>query len=208
MAFWNVSRGTFGYTHVAREIVEMDADVVTMVEAVKSATNTDFWEESCPGYRAYRLGSGMMLLVRGRIHGVEKVRAARVGRWRIADVETRGKRFSVAVCDVTSHPMLFRKPVFDALAKMFASRSGEPLILAGDFNTPPDSVHYVGIRQHANNAFESAGEGFRETWPVVFPVLTLDQVWGNHKIEWLRCRHLWTARSDHRPVVAEFEIKP
>ncbi len=92
------------------------------------------------------------------------------------------------------------------MQRLFDRHSNMPFILAGDFNTPPDSVFMDLLRETGSNAFEQSGEGFRETWPVFAPLLTLDQIWGNRQIKWHRCRQLWSLRSDHRPVVAEFEI--
>lgn len=205
--FWNVSRGDFGYEEVARQIAAFDADIVTMTEAIDRGQSADFWQSACPGYSALPLSSGMTLLVRGEASLIEHDRAGPVCRWRVADVTVRGVRLKVGVVDFTSNPLLFRGPGFDALGTLFERHRDEPFILAGDFNTPVDSALLGPVHQHASNAFEQSGEGFRETWPVFVPLLTLDQVWGNSQINWHRCRHLWSLHSDHRPVVAEFEIR-
>lgn len=206
IVFWNVSRGDFGYEDVAKQIATFDADIVTMTEAISRGQAPDFWRSACPEYTALPLSSGMTLLVRGDAKLVEHDRAGPVCRWRVADVSVRGKSLKIAVVDFTSNPILFRRPGFEALGDLFERRVDEPLILAGDFNTPIDSAVAGSLRQHATNAFEQSGEGFRETWPVFLPLMKLDQLWGNSQIQWHRCRHLWSLRSDHRPVVAEFEI--
>ena len=206
IVFWNVSRGDFGYEDVAKQIATFDADIVTMTEAIGRAQTPDFWRSVCPDYTPLPLSSGMTLLVRGDATLVEHDRAGPVCRWRVADVSVRGKSLKVAVVDFTSNPILFRRPGFDALGDLFERRRDEPLILAGDFNTPIDSAVAGSLRQHATNAFEEAGEGFRETWPVFLPLMKLDQLWGNSHVYWRRCRHQWSLHSDHRPVVAEFEI--
>lgn len=204
--FWNVSRGDFGYENVARLIAEFDADIVTMTEAIGRGQAPDFWRVACPEYTPLPLSSGMTLLVRGDATLVEHDRAGPVCRWRVADVSVRGRSLKVGVVDFTSNPILFREPGFLALAKLFERHTGEPFILAGDFNTPIDSAVAGSLRERATNAYEQSGEGFRETWPVFLPLMKLDQIWGNANIDWHRCRHLWSLRSDHRPVVAEFEI--
>lgn len=206
IVFWNVSRGDFGYEDVAEQISSFDADIVTMTESIGRGQAPDFWRSACPDYTPLPLSSGMTLLVRGDATLVEHDRAGPVCRWRVANVSVRGHSLRVAVVDFTSNPILFRQPGFDALGELFERRGDRPLILAGDFNTPIDSAVDDQLRQHATNAFEQSGEGFRETWPVFLPLMKLDQVWGNSHIRWHRCRHLWSLHSDHRPVVAEFTI--
>lgn len=38
------------------------------------------------------------------------------------------------------------------------------------------------------------------------PVLSLDRMWINDHVEASTCGHLWTIRSDHRPVLAELGL--
>lgn len=206
IAFWNVSRGDFGYEHVARKINAFDADIVAVSEAVDVGQSVEFWARHCPDFSAVPLSSGMTLLVRGTATMIEHDRAGAVCRWRIASVTCRGTQMKVGIVDFTSNPLLFRKSGFEALQQVFAAYDDQPFLLAGDFNTPIESVFFDQLRECGANAFEASGEGVRETWPVFAPLLTLDQLWGNERIKWHRCRHLWSLRSDHRPVVAEFEI--
>lgn len=206
VAFWNVSRGDFGYEKVAREIVGLNADIVAMTEAVERGQSADFWRSACPEYAPVILSSGMALLVRGTARMIEHDRAGQVCRWRVAEVTVRGRKLNVAVVDFTSNPLMFRQPGFEALENLLERYRDTPLILAGDFNTPVDSACFDRLRRHGANAFETAGEGYRETWPVFLPLLKLDQIWGNSRIHWERCRQFWSLRSDHRPVVAEFRV--
>jgi endonuclease/exonuclease/phosphatase (EEP) superfamily protein YafD len=206
IAFWNVSHGNFSYEAVAREIVAMNADVVTLTEAIGDGQKLAFWKRHCPGYSVLTPGAGIVFLVRGDVGLLERNRATNVCEWRTAEVTTKGACFKVAVVDFAARPSRYRKPGFEAMRRLLNNHASEPFILAGDFNTPPESVFMDLLRSAASNAFEQSGEGFRETWPVFAPLLTLDQLWGNEQIKWHRCRHLWSLRSDHRPVVAEFEI--
>jgi len=101
---------------------------------------------------------------------------------------------------------MFRRAVFETLDSIAARNSDLPLLVVGDFNTPLDSVHVDLLRSDLTNAFESSGTGYRETWPVILPVLSLDQIWGNSGIRWHRSWCESSLRSDHRRVVAEFSI--
>lgn len=210
--FWNVCRGTFGYDAVARTLAESGADIIALVEATEEAEDPDFWASRIPGYSAHRLGSGMMILCRGRIL---RVRPGNVTvpeepealcRYRIISLEIDSTPMRVLLVDVKSNPLMSRKPVFFRLGELVESLSDQPLIVSADFNTPIDSVWVDQLRSRLVNSFEAVGEGYRETWPTLFPVLCLDQVWGNDRLTWHRSRQGWSIRSDHRSITAEFSI--
>jgi vancomycin resistance protein VanJ len=84
------------------------------------------------------------------------------------------------------------------------SLSDRPLIIAGDFNTPRDSVLFDPMRTHHSNAWEKAGSRGADTWPWPVPVLSLDQVWSNQWLKPLRCQTAGNWRSDHLWIEAEF----
>jgi endonuclease/exonuclease/phosphatase (EEP) superfamily protein YafD len=210
--FWNVCRGNFGYDATARELVDLDADIIALVEATEQAEYPDFWTSRVPGYSATRMGSGMMLLCRGEILGVRPGNVTvveepeAVCRYRIISLRVDGSLLRVLLMDVKSHPLMFRKPAFVRLAELADELADQPLIVAADFNTPINSVWVDQLRSRLTNSFEEAGEGYRETWPTLLPVLCLDQVWANDRVTWHRSRHGWSLRSDHRSVTTEFSL--
>jgi endonuclease/exonuclease/phosphatase family metal-dependent hydrolase len=210
--FWNVCRGNFGYDATARELVDLDADIIALVEATEQAEYPDFWTSRIPGYSATRLGSGMMVLCRGEILGVQPGNVTvdeepeAVCRYRIISLRVDGKFMRVLLMDVKSHPLMFRKPAFLHLAELADGLADQPLIVAADFNTPINSVWVDQLRSRLTNSFEEAGEGYRETWPTLLPVLCLDQVWGNDRVTWHRSRRGWSIRSDHRSVTTDFSL--
>jgi endonuclease/exonuclease/phosphatase (EEP) superfamily protein YafD len=72
----------------------------------------------------------------------------------------------------------------------------------GDFNTPSESVHYETFRQHMNDALDTAGTGFRETWFWGLPLLSLDHIWLGKDWHILEARKIWTRSSDHAALFA------
>lgn len=83
-----------------------------------------------------------------------------------------------------------------------------PIIMAGDFNTPPDGRIYRELCQTLTDSFKEAGVGWGYTFPNRRPVLRIDYV--------LHSPH-WTAvhsevgpefGSDHRPLFCELELNP
>jgi len=210
--FWNVCRGNFGYDSAADELAGLDADVIALVEATEQAEYPDFWTSRIPGYSAMRLGSGMMILCRGEILKMKPGNVTvpeepeAVCRYRIISLRVDGVLMRVLLMDVKSNPLMFRKPAFIRLAELAAELSDQPLIVAADFTTPINSVWIDQLRARLTNSFEAAGEGYRETWPTLFPVLCLDQVWANDQVTWHRSRHGWSIRSDHRSVTTDFSF--
>jgi vancomycin resistance protein VanJ len=202
--FWNVCRGLMGYEHVANEINASNADVVAMVEATHQAQTVEFWKAHCPDYQPYRLGSGMFVLIKGgQVIRWDHGSVHRVTRYRILDLSIRDYEFSLLLMDVVSDPLVNRGPAIKRLQTIARLNADKPFLVAGDFNTPPESTHFDELRNELSKAYEICGEGFRETWPVIAPVLDLDQVWGNDHIRWQRCWRGWSLRSDHRPVFVE-----
>lgn len=207
LLFWNVCRGYRGYEAVGAEIAETHADVVALVEATGAGQDEALWRQACPGYEVTRLGSGMILLLRGQRLGWEFGAVPGECRYQILDLKVKEQPMTLIILDIKSDPRFSRKPAFDRLEKLITKYKDRPLIIAGDFNTPLESVYFVRMRKRMQNAFEARGAGWRDTWPVVLPVLSLDQVWGNEHVRWHRAEHGWSALSDHRPVSVRFTTR-
>lgn len=207
LLFWNVCRGYRGYEAVGAEISAIDADVVALVEATEAGQNEQLWRQACPGYQVTRLGSGMILLLRGEQLHWEFGAVPGECRYQILDLKVKEQRVTLIVIDVKSDPRFSKKPSFNRLEQLITKYSDRPLIIAGDFNTPLESVYISRMRQRMQNSFEVSGSGFRDTWPVALPVLSLDQVWGNEYVRFHRTENGWSLLSDHRPVLSAFTTK-
>lgn len=208
IVFWNVCRGYLDYERIAEDLMAQNADLIAMVEAGPDGEMPELWQRLCPGYSVERLGSDMMVLVRdGRVERFDPGQRGDMMRYRVCHLTIRGQPLKLIIADIKSTPWRWRGGSFQTLSDLAGQHSDAPVILCGDFNTPPDSCHADLLRTRLFNSHEVAGEGLRETWPIVLPVLTLDQVWGSDRIEWLRSRALWSAVSDHRAVTAEFRFR-
>lgn len=81
-----------------------------------------------------------------------------------------------------------------------------PTLVAGDFNTPPQSPLHRALGPRLRDAFAEAGHGFGYTWPSVLPGLRIDYVFVSPEWRVRSCRVGPALGSDHRPVVAEVEL--
>lgn len=210
--FWNVCRGNLGYSAIMQQIAAESPDIVALAEATQDGQKAEFWESQLPGYSATCLGGGMVLLTSDKsapiaVEEIDKGQVPEQLRYRIVSLRLGDQPLTVLIADVKSAPLNFRRPAFERIAELTDSLDGPPLIVAGDFNTPVDSVHVDLMRRRLTNAFEVSGVGYRETWPVVFPVLSLDQIWGDHRIHWHRCMVESSLRSDHRMLIGEFTVR-
>jgi endonuclease/exonuclease/phosphatase (EEP) superfamily protein YafD len=105
-------------------------------------------------------------------------------------------------CDLASNTLYQRGSHFRELSSRIAACTS-PVIIAGDFNTPLDSVHLDQLRGlELSEAFETAGSGYLPTWPVPAPVLSLDQIWMSRQFKAVRCVRTWNWRTDHAGVIA------
>ncbi|MBK8269792.1 MAG: endonuclease/exonuclease/phosphatase family protein [Planctomycetes bacterium] len=205
---WNVMNGKLGWRSIFRTLREFDADVIVLVEAHDFREEADSLRlEFLPEYRVTSCDSGLCLLTRGGIIDDAIHRLADGGRLRETTVSLDGKQLKFFAVDILSNPLRGRRAPLEALAVRAAEIREMPLIVTGDFNTPPNSVHFEQLRQCTSHAFETVGDGFGPTWPSVAPVLLLDQFWTNAKLKPLCCRAGWSVASDHRPVVLTFSIE-
>jgi vancomycin resistance protein VanJ len=81
-----------------------------------------------------------------------------------------------------------------------------PVIVAGDFNTPPFGSIYGGLTGRYRDAFAEAGRGWGYTYPARLPLLRIDYIF--HSTAWstLSAETAPPAGSDHRAVFAELAL--
>lgn len=207
--FWNTARGARGWDEVAEEVRRFDAPIVGLVEAGPDTDEMrEFWKHRFADREVAVLGNGMVLIVRGQILTRTTGALGTHSDFAVVDVRVANRKLTVVLVDIVSTPWKPRGKSLETLAALLESLGDRPVIVMGDFNTPPESVHFSRIRRGFRPAFDSAGDGYAATWPVPFPVLALDQIWLNERVSVHACRHLWSTRSDHRPVRATISLHP
>ena len=81
-----------------------------------------------------------------------------------------------------------------------------PLVLCGDFNTPPRGLFYRHLDGRLNDGFAQGGSGLGLTFPSRFPMLRIDYVWTRAAVA-NSVRVAPQGLSDHRMVVADVAWK-
>ena len=203
VVFWNVSRPDRNFPAVAAWLRARNADLLMIAEAQPRKFSTlARWREAFPDYRVEPSQSGMLCLVRGEVASLEGVRAP--GYYRAsAQATVRGGAVRLVQVDFNANPLATRKIPLGHLAAFLDPLANAPVILAGDFNTPRDSVHFAPLRARFVDTFEAAGAGLGDTWPLPVPILSLDQIWVSRTLRVVRCEVFSSWLSDHRAVLAD-----
>lgn len=96
-----------------------------------------------------------------------------------------------------------RKAQADQLVRIVGD-ADRPLVVGGDFNSPPDSYACRRMSEELRSAFAAAGSGFGWSLPSYQPLLRIDHLFASDDLDVLDCRVLPTRASDHCPLVADF----
>lgn len=97
----------------------------------------------------------------------------------------------------------------EVVTKMLSDipHDGRPIILCGDFNDTPLSFTYHQIKKAGFvDGFVKAGHGIGHTYAGKLPLLRIDYVWCNEKIQPMSFRRLKYKGSDHYPVMLDFNV--
>jgi endonuclease/exonuclease/phosphatase family metal-dependent hydrolase len=81
-----------------------------------------------------------------------------------------------------------------------------PVIITGDFNDVPNSYAYHTIGKEMNNAFVEKGSGLGRTFSGISPVLRIDNIFTDKKMDVLQFQRFNKKLSDHFPIVADVQM--
>ncbi len=82
-----------------------------------------------------------------------------------------------------------------------------PIIVCGDFNETPMSYVYRQMQKVGfKDSFTEVGHGIKPTYAGRLPLLRIDYMWFNDKVQPLRFDRLRVKVSDHYPIILEFAL--
>lgn len=82
-----------------------------------------------------------------------------------------------------------------------------PVIITGDFNDVPNSYAYHTIGKEMKNAFVEKGSGLGRTFSGISPVLRIDNIFTDKKMDVLQFQRFNKKLSDHFPIVADVQMR-
>jgi len=204
---WNTAGHALERSGVVEQIRRTNPDIIAMNEAGPATEERIAqYAAAFPGYNVSTIYHGMMLITRGELIEHECGILANRAWYKHTSVLVAGTRVNIIQPDIRSNPFYSRAAAMQTLTRLACSMSNEPTIIAGDFNTPSDSIHLRGLRQDFVNAFEAAGNGHYATWPIPCPVLAIDQAWVSRPLRVTRCELAWTWKSDHQPLIFDIQL--
>lgn len=202
LLFWNLCRPTGLHQGMVDMVRELQPDIAAFVEPgqVDMEAKCRTYEKLLPGYHAAWMPRGILWL--SRVPSRYRLRGKLEGSGAFARFEVNGlgPTFPVVVADVYPHPLHWRKGQLEEALDHTQGRGDA--ILVGDFNTPLESALFAPYRARMTHALEAAGTGFKETWPMGLPLLSLDHVWYGPEWQAVNAQKIWrTQHSDHAALL-------
>ena len=218
---WNVHE-EFGHVlDMSAVLAKLAPDIVCLQEARRAT----FGEVLAGGAVAHT--HEVTTITRGRILAQREIRLGPLPnfRWGLeTDIELpqgRVKVFNVhfltsfnaatlrrnryRMTDAIERTELARERERDIVLEWLRETAG-PRVVAGDFNTPPNSVLYRDVATAAVDAFGRWGLGWGWTYRRDYPMLRIDYVFCGEGVTPLRAFTMDGRVSDHRMVVADVAL--
>jgi len=86
------------------------------------------------------------------------------------------------------------------------NKSPYPVMVTGDFNDVPNSYAYHSIGGGMKNAFVEKGNGLGRTFSGISPVLRIDNIFVDNRMDVLQFTLVKKKLSDHFPIIADVEM--
>lgn len=224
----NMKFGSLGKEKIINYLEKTDADLILGQEAIKDL--------AVPGYD-YKVNDFEILALNSKAEIIKKEKLATFsnGNAFYADIKFNGK--IIRIVNVYLNPFFFDKQMVkpvddleenktklkDVVKKLVPTfrihqkeivdirkaidNSPYPVILAGDFNSVPNSYEYYELGKGLTDAFVAVGRGSSTSFhDYKFPI-RIDYIFTSKEIKPISYRVDRSVKlSDHFPVIAEFKI--
>lgn len=220
----NIHHASRQLPRIAAEIKASRADIVCLQEANSEGGGPD------PGRALERLLPGWDCVYSGELAVFSRFRILdREVYWRPgflrpflrARISARGMKLNVAVAHLATAlggqslsrhqgslpdyidgaARIRSKQVSDLMA--YTRSLPGPVVVAGDFNTPPRGLLYRRMSSRFADSFRRAGWGFGYTYRSDLPVMRIDYIWAGEGMAPISAETLSISGSDHKAVTAD-----
>jgi endonuclease/exonuclease/phosphatase (EEP) superfamily protein YafD len=212
LRLWNAQNPVENFPDVVEKVLEDTPDIVVLTDAgdlaawIREASNMSAWDE----YRVGISGWGFVILCTDHFEVLDAMFVplphphSRLAMVKLKRLKQEAPLTVMAV-ELDYDYMRPKTKLFDDFVREIKPFSG-PLLLAGDYNVPPDSVHLHKIKQTGfRSAFQVSGSGMEVSWPWPVPLLGLIQVWGSEEIDFRHSEYGPGMGSDHRKLDVWFK---
>jgi len=213
----NVLSSNEQYGKARKLIRSVDPDIIVIIEATEDWMKAlSSLEEKYPHVISRPREDNFGIAVLSRLP-FEKSEILEIGDWRVPSAMARLRIDDTEFTLLTTHPappmggahFKHRNRQLEAVAEYVRSVR-RPIILVGDLNTTPWSLHFKKLLRRGGLLDSRHGHGIQATWPVptLLPLLRipLDHVLHSPEIAVLRRKVGPEIGSDHLPVIVELSL--
>ncbi|MBX7207761.1 MAG: endonuclease/exonuclease/phosphatase family protein [Verrucomicrobiaceae bacterium] len=203
--YWNMGRPAGPSADLIDLVKRLQPDVAGCGEPGREFMQEGAaYEQALPGYTCHLMPRGLILLSRWPVRMRGRGRLDDTGAFAFFDVSAPQGLVRLVLVDVWADPLL---PRHRSLNEALSYAGGDArCIVMGDFNTPAESVWFEPYRRaRLQDAFETAGRGFRETWFWRLPVLSLDHIWAGKDWRVLEAQKIHRWSSDHAAIFVRLQ---
>ncbi len=211
-----VSLNCAGNAQAAKEVAKWKPDIVLLQESpartdVEQLARELFDENGC-----FLAGRDTSLIASGKILSYSNDPAT---HFVYAELELSGK-LKLNIVSLRLSPPVFRldfwmpgfwnehrnkriqhrQQIAELMQYLKARPSSGPVIVGGDFNSPPNDAALLAMSPQLHDTFSIAGNGWGATGTSDYPLFRVDQIWASRKLQAKSVTAHKTEHSDHRIV--------
>lgn len=202
LILWNVARDKTTDEDLAEFVMKHQAEVFIFIEFDKKkrseAKKLDL-DKLLPNYRLNRLSGNTAILTKNKLK-VTRIDSLNDYYNYFNIVESDGIVY--AIVDIGSWPLKNRAKPFEMLYKLVTKYNVD--IIAGDFNTPYNSVHFGKFFENYICGNTELKYG-RETFPSYIPLVALDHIIISTKFKIKNYMPIKSYGTDHYPLQLNYE---
>ncbi|MGB0981891.1 MAG: endonuclease/exonuclease/phosphatase family protein [Winogradskyella sp.] len=203
IVLWNIAEEkNKNLDYLKQKIKIEEPETLLFVEAFHNVRDSAYFYSQLKSYNVKCLAGSIIVASKHKIDYVKYVKEVSNFKFCHIKLHSEKKPLEIIIVDVYARPTHNRK---DALHKIISYAELNNIdIIAGDFNTPYESVHFNTYEDNYQS-LRKFQNGFSATWPFGLPLLELDQIWIKKSLKPIALKKHKTINSDHAMLLGYFD---